>query len=413
MTDLPAVAVWDYTAGTGWAVVGDLPEFSSLDLQVRHNDPGTFELTVPYTKRTLSLLHDRMVTFDWRGQRLMTGVIDKFDTGTDEQGDPILSVYGRDALCVLGWALAWPDPSQGINQQPFWDSADPAPLVFPAETLALRLVRQNMVTRRAMDLVVPTSLDRGTTVRARPNFDNLLELVTRKADNGGVTVRLGLVDTSGSRAALTFWVDAPGENTSERIIVFSPTLDGTLAGWRLSQAAPTATRAIVRGASVEILKSRQTTDSIAEAAKWGGDREVFAAEDNAFDDSDLNAAGDDAIKAGRERVSVSVDASETPSLQAFRDFNVGDTAIAELPGGLAVRQYDRVPGGVVFKTQPPDPLSAMTVTDTITSIRLVVDAGGPQVTLTFGDPDALRPDVQTARVIRDTRRDVSRINRKG
>lgn len=381
--DLPTVAVWAKQPDGQFAKVAEHGAYLSAKVEPRHLDPGTWELTVPYDVQALAFTRDRLVTFDWRDRRLLTGAVTTFNPNTDESGRTVLALSGLSMLSMLGWALAWPDPTMLLASQPYYDPAAPPPIRDAAETVVLGLIRTNMVDRRSQPITVPTGAGRGTTVPARPAFDNLLELVLRKARRGGIGVSIDLVDTTSStRAALTATVYVPVDRSAR--IRFSQRIDGSIRTWSQTEQAPTATRAIVGGAgsgASRRLRSVTTTESDAAALAWSGHREVFVDGPQSFDDAELDAAGTEALDAGTPSVSLSVEAAEAAGQRAFTHYNVGDLAAATLATGLDV-------------------------VDVISSISVSVDDTGVTVTPTFGDPDAADPAVSTAQLLRALRRDV-------
>lgn len=380
--EFPIVSVWE-NLGAEWAKVAEVATYTELAFAPRHLDAGTWSITCPYDQQALAFEKARLVTFDFRGYR-MTGVVAQPNPSTDEQGATQLHLSGLDALSILSWALAWPDPTVGIGAQPYHDPSDPAPYVDDAETVLLDLIDLNLVTRRGMTITIPASASRGTTIRARPNFENLLELVAKKAKRGGIGVNVGLVDTSGTRAELTVSVYEPDDVSSR--VRFAETIDGSLRSWSETEDAPTATRAIVGGAGAgasRLLRSVTTVESVAAATAWGGHREVFIDGPQSFDNDELDEAGTEAIDAS-ESTSLTVEAAESAGLLAFRDYNVGDIASATL-------------------------LTGLDITDVITQIEVKVGDDGVTVTPAFGDPDAGNPEVSLAQIVRGVKRDVKQL----
>lgn len=386
MVSLPTVSVWA-DQGAEWAKVSEVATYSELSFAPRHLDAGTWSLTMPYNSQALAFTRDRLVTFDWRGVRPLTGIVTTF-APSSKDGATMLEVGGVSATAMLSWALAWPDPTVGLSNQPYHDPNAPAPIVDDAETVVRTLILDNMVTRRGMTLAVPSNQHRGITLRARPAFDNLLDLVTKKARRGGLGVSLDLVDTSGTRADLTATIYEP-QDLSMRVR-FSETLGGSIREWTQTEQAPTATRTIVGGAGSagsRIFRAVTTSDSDDAAVAWGGHREVFLDGPQSYDNTELDEAGTESLDQQASTVSLSVAAAEAAGLLAFTDYNVGDLATATLTTGLDV-------------------------IDVISSIEVKITAAGPTVTPTFGDPDADDPALSTAQLLRALRREVRQIGAK-
>src|SRR6185369_9520461 len=90
---------------------------------------------------------DRMVRVDCRGQQLMAGFLTRYAPARKD-GRYTLTLSGLDALSLLAWTLAWPQPANPIDQQTLWDG-QPAPIgPLPMEACVLRVIRENVVARR-------------------------------------------------------------------------------------------------------------------------------------------------------------------------------------------------------------------------------------------------------------------------
>lgn len=373
--DVPKVTVWAYGT-TQWELRGDLPAYTDLDCQPRFNDAGQFSLTVPLDAKSAAVQEGRLLLFEWRDGQVMTGLIGQIDDFDDPS--PQMEVQGLDALAYLGAALAWRDPAQTLPNQP----ASTVHTSGTAGLVLMNLIAANMVTRRGNPLVVRTQ-NIGSTIHLRPDFDDLLALTVKKATRGGIGVRVRLDLTSGSRADLVAEPYLPTDRSVR--VLFARDL-GTMASYRRSRVAPTATRADVK---MQVgFRGVQTPEAITAETLWQLRHEVFADAGNAFDNSDADEVGSQALDGNSGGVSLLVTASETPGLKAFRDYAPGDKASARLPDGA-------------------------TITDVITSIHVVVDSDGPKVEPTFGDPDAALPAIKQAKLIRTIRRDVADLKTKG
>lgn len=391
MSDLPVVSVWS-DEGAYWQKRGNITGYQSLSVEPRYRDAGPWSMTMAYNRQALKILKDRLITVDWRGWRLMTGGVTTFNPGSDEEtGDPMLNVSGVDVFSRLGWALAFPDPAALLTNQPYPDptvpiTTPPARGTYkaPAETLVLDLIGGNFRDRYGAAVTIPVSLGRGVTVPARPRFDNLLELVGKKARRGGVGVRMGLVNTSGTRAEMTIEAFVPVDR-SKRVRLSQKV--GNLRSWSQTDTAPTATKVLVGGAgegTTRVWRAVTTPESVAAANAWGGHREAFVEGPDSFDNPELDQAGEEALDSGAETTNLAITAAEAAGLQAFRDYQVGDRATAEL-------------------------LTGVSIVDIITAITVTVGDSGADVTPTFGDPDATDPRASQAQIIRGLRRDIRRL----
>jgi hypothetical protein len=321
-----------------------------------------------------------------RGGRFATCMVSRLEEYRDESTRALmLDAGGLDGLSFLAKTAAFPKGALELPDQAWWPETDPPPISNVAEGVVLRLIRDNVVTRRGLGLSVPASQGRGLTVRARPAFDSLLELATRKATRGGVGVSLGLVDTTGSRADLAVGVYLPTDKSKQ--VYFAEDV-GTRGSWRRERSQPTVTRAIMSGWEGDGFRGVATTASQAAGDLWGGRIEQFAEGPSTFDADEMDEAGQEVLDAGVVPVTLTIEPTETGGLQAVRDYTRGDIGEARLPIGVSVK-------------------------DIVTSVRLVVDAdSGPRATVTFGDPDASDPQRRRARLNRALRRDLSKTQRR-
>jgi hypothetical protein len=381
VVDLPRVTVWQ-DGGTVWNVVGELPAYTSLSFEARYNDTGPWTMTVPWNTDAQKVATEHVLTFDWRGARPMTGVIGTYERAVDDDGNPVLNLSGLDALAYVGYCLAWPQPANPIGSQVIWDPNAAPPIRTTAGAAVRKLVLDNVVTRRTLNLTVAIDQGLGSTVSVRPAFDNLLELVLRKANRGGVGVRVNM-NAAGSEGidstlgSLTFRTYA---GTDRSIQVQFSDVDGSIASWTRTRNAPTASNVVVSGVQGKYRRVGRN------AAGWNPTREQFVQGPASYDDTELDQAADEALDQGEPQVNVQVVAAETPSQLAFTHFDVGDTATAVL--------------------------GAQTLTDVISAIKVTVDENGPKVTPVFGDPDGIDPRDKHAQLLRRARRDLDHQKRR-
>lgn len=376
---LPTVGVWERLSGTTWKAKGN-PTYETLKIQPRWLDPGTWQLTMPYSSGALLFEKHRLVTFDWRDGRIYTGIITSHNPSVDENGQPQLAVSGIGAMSLIGFALAYPDPTLPASHvdQPVRGNYGTA----SAEDVVLELIADNLRDRYGLAINVPTSLHRGTNVSARPQFDNLLELVQTKAKAGGIGVDIQLVPITGTRATLSVVVTIPRDK-SNRVTLGIP--EGST--WSNNDTAPTVTDVVVGGAgdlNSRVFIDYTTTEATDAAAVWGWRREAFVDGPASFDTPELEEAGGEAITGGAEASNLSVTAVEPEAALAFRDFTNGDTVTMELLDGLAI-------------------------VDRITALEVSVEASGWSVAPSFGNPDANDTQLEQAQAIRALRRTVDRL----
>ncbi len=385
-SDLIEVSVWE-PLGSGWAMVGGAT-YTRLDFAPRHHDVGVWSMTLPDGEQAAKITPGRLVSTLFRDE-LLTWTVSPITVESSVDGARQVTVGGFDALAMLDWSLAWPVPAAAIGSQSASGRYPTAAgTTAPAETVIRDMVADNFRDRDGYAVTVGNSLGRGAQTVARPAFDNLLDLVLRKAKRGGIGVRLGLeTSTSATRADLVLRFYVPRDLTTR---VHLSGADGSLTSWALERTAPTATRAIVAGAkgpdatAVPYLRVVTTPQSEADAAAWGGRREVYVEGPETFDNPPLDDAGEDALAEGAATTTLTMAAAEPAGTWAFRDFRVGDQVTAI-------------------------PVEGVEIVDVLTSIEVVHDGGAPLVTPTFGDPDADVPERQAGQITYALRREVQQM----
>lgn len=377
--DLPKLTLWDLgDQALTWTSIADLPAYTELDVEVRHNDTGPWSATFPKTYSADLIDTAEYVTVDWRGKRLMTGRVLQLDELVDEDGNPTIKASGLDALCFLGDTVAYPQPNNTLQQQVPQVGGTP-PIRTATDAAILRVVRDNLLTRKSYSYVqVAGDQGIGSVVSIRPAFQNILDLALKKAKRGGIGVRGTLLagntlvmDLSATTTQLWFWCYQSAD-VSQRVQFNED--DGTISEWTLTRTAPTATRAIVSGAAGAYAAT------VRDDPYWTPPhREIFVQGPDSADGPELVEAGDEALDEGAGSVNLKATVAETQATQAFRDYWVGDTASMRVGG----HSY----------TAP------------ITAIGVHVESGsGPVVTPVFGDPDGFDPSSQQAAALRRLRR---------
>jgi len=246
-SDRPVVAVWSPLGDGTFEKAGQVGAYSSLTFTPTFRDAGSWSMAIPYDAAALALTPGRLVTIDWRGVRT-TWLIDGLrffqqpSPDGNDPGGPQVEVSGGGALGILGWCLCWPDATKAIEVQPIWRLRDPAPYIGAAEDILRKLIADNLRDRYGLNITMPTSHGRGTTIRVRPVFDNLLELAQGKAKVGGIGLDVNLVNTDPTHAQLTmrFWQPAD-VSASVRL----STAMRTISTWEQNDTAPRATKAFV------------------------------------------------------------------------------------------------------------------------------------------------------------------------
>lgn len=382
MTDLPVLTTWTDVGGNVWEQTSEIVRYTSLHFSDEHNDDGEWTVELPFDELAQPLTAARdlaMVEFrGWSGAYRI-----RPNWGFDpETGERTLEVSGAGTLDILAGETAWPEPGLPLAQQTL-----PANLFSgTADSVIRQIVRENYVNRAGDSLEVGVASGLGSDVVARGKFTNLRELVVKKAEVGGVGVDVRLVRTSESRARLELIVYAPRDLTAD--VTLSESL-GTLAGYRTSIDPPTLTHAIVPSPSGYTKVT--TPESLADAAAWGEWWAVVESIDS-FDQPDIVQAGEEALKEGRAKISVALEANDAPGLVAFRDYQAGDLVSFLLEAGLS----------------GSDVVSAIE-----TTVEVSDDGVTVEVVPKIGDPEADDPYFGLSELIRSQDRRLRAQERKG
>ena len=375
----PVVGVWerDDTGANVWSLVGRIGAWTSIEADPRYNTPGTWTLVVPWSAQAAEVTRTRLVTLDWRGKRL-TCLVDALTVAQGDAG-PVLTVSGLDAMALLGHLVCFPTPGAPLSAQGVRYSR-----LGPAETLIRDLIAANF-PRHTLPLTVPASQGRGRTVRLWERYSNLLEVVTKKAKNGGVGVRVGLVNTTGpNRAELKVEFVTPQDRTSQ--IRLSHRI-GALRSWSSQSQGPTATRAYVGGdgkGAGRII--RQVVDTAAET-DWDRIREVFVDAKGTSDWDELDERGVEALAEGGPRYGFELETVEAQGMRLFSHYDLGDVVSVVLPVGEPSSQ--RVGGA-----------------------KVTFDGNGYSVQVVPGNPDATSPMFAQSALLRGLRWLTSRLERE-
>lgn len=383
MTDDIGVSVWNHVGSNNWRLTGQISNYVSLEFSPTFLDDGSWDMEVPYDDSAQPLTAAKaLVTIDFRGVRSTWRVIP--EVRWNEEGERVLAVTGSGALSLLGGEPAWPDPTKTLAAQTTPPVGDPKLYSGSAETVVRSLVNENYIGKGGNPLDLLPDAGRGAASRARGRWTNLKELVTKKADVGGIGVDVGLVSSTASSARLVLRVWSPVDRSRD---VYLSEQVGTLTSASAVVTPPTLTEAIVSGAG-GIYKLVTTSASLADAAQFGR-YSALVAGPSSYDDSDLQQAGEEALKEGASKVDVTLTVADTDGLVAFRDYQVGDLATGQLETGLSI-------------------------VDNISSIKVAVAQDSPlTVTPTFGNPTNDDPVLTLAQLIRSQDRRLRAQEQKG
>jgi hypothetical protein len=294
--------------------IGQITDFTQLDLIPRFNDVGSFALDLPTdsfaARELIKPKHGIIVKKD--GRNIFSGTVSNRQRSFSASGDT-LTVSGYDDMAYLTQRLAYPVPSSQFSL------SDYDVRTGLAEAILKQYVDVNCgpsaISDRRM-LTIEADKGLGTKVTGRARFHNLLEFLSSLALTGG-GLGFNVVQVG---QTLEFRVYQPTDKT--KTAFFSPLL-GNLAEFEYSHDNPQANMVIVGGGGEgkdRILKWKQDNASIARFGRI----ESFVDQRNTTDIEELNQSMDEALVEGKEQHSFSFTPVDTPQLSFNRDYSLGD-----------------------------------------------------------------------------------------
>lgn len=261
--------------------------------------------------------------------RLLSGRV-KTRAG-DIGGQPTRTCTVVDDWNLLHTTLGWPDPTLPVDQQ---SAVAADKLSGPAETVALDLIRRNLVQRLGRPVVIPDSQGRGAQISVQTRMEYLADVLFPAVDEAGIILDIGQV---GDHLEVT--VREPGTwpfPLTEQ--------SGPITGGNFADSDPEATRVIVgagsgagtdseTGATARIF--REFVDADAEAS-IGEPLEVYL-------DGSVDLTGDvtarttqlaaDAFAENAAKVSLDLELVEAGGLRygAYREGDVMTVSLAGAP----------------------------------------------------------------------------------
>lgn len=389
------VGVWEHDTDDQWQWVAEVATWEKVEVTDRFNAVGTLTLDLPVNTQTTAIVKDRAITVDFRGKRL-TYLVADFGAKSDEQGRPVLSVLGADASCLLGDMLAFPDPSDTITNTPTRQGVSRYRATGALEVILSDLIAAN-VARRGDPYTVATPLARGGSAELSERFSNIGMVVAEKATVAGLGVRLGLVDSTSTRATMVAEFYSPTDRSQWVQLSHNA---GTLRTWEQHDTIPTATRAIVGGdgeAKARWFMQVTSTSSAAAELVWGRKREVFVDASGATTDDDgipgdspagpMAAKGGEALESAVGQSAFSLESVEAEGTRWVTHYDTGDLVTVQLLTGV-----ERV--------------------ERLGAVSLTADASGVVVKPIPGNPDATDPLFKQAAIIRGLRDQVRALQRE-
>lgn len=280
-------------------------------------------------------------------------------TGEDPKG--VWSVEGADDNVLLGYRLAYPDPStDDVSSQGNFDVRS-----GPAETVFKEYVDANMgpsapASRQLPNLVIAPDTGKGPQVVGRGRYQligELLENISRVTNLGFRIAQIG--------SNLEFQVYETSDQSSlVRLDVENRRLDSS----SFLYSKPTATRVLVGGAGDgedRIIVEATSSDSVTAETIWNTRIEAFKDKRDAEDPAELTQAGQELLQeSGSTIQSIEIRPSDDISMRYAFDWNLGDL-VTVVVGSVEIVQV-------------------------VTEAAVRVDADGVRVGATVGQPDVPR-----------------------
>lgn len=336
--------------------LGEVTDYSSLEMVLRYNDVGTFLLTMDADGPGAQLMAGAggvVVTRD--GQPVLSGSVET-EQRVMEGGRGTLVLAGKDDTQWLQHALALPVPSGPPYTAAAYDVRKGAAETVLRQYVDLNLGPGAQTARRLPGLTLAADQARGATVTGNARFQTLLELLQHLGLAGGVGFRIVQVGLG-----LQFQVYVPAD--LRRTAVFSVGL-GNLAGYDYSRSAETATYVYVAG------QGEGTARTIVEggvATTLPRRREAFRDQRDTDDAAALAQSRDEALVEGAGTNALTLTPIDTDSVAYGRDYGLGDTVTVIVDG--------------------------IQLQDVVRQVKLVYEGPAEQVTPTVGTPGATSPDV--------------------
>lgn len=385
MADAPSVP-WQLSARDATLrEVRTLAGYTSLSVDLRWLDVGTWQLTLPMTHPALSTLAepDAGIVMRATGSAdvLCSGFVTDLSFTLVGDGTGVAEVSGVTDEAVLAGEQAYPGPSFDIPTTALFQfptaSADKT---GPAETVLLAYISENIgpaaVTgrRRYPWLTLPVSAGRGPAVTRKLRGDNLLDAVRSICIEAG----LGVTVRQGEPGRLQVAVTVPVTRPQAR---FSPRA-GNLTALQVNRRAPQVTEVIVMGENERATRTF-TRRNAAGAQPWVYRRSRW-----------IDQGGTDTL-AGQQQAADEQLASDGESLRA----TIGGTDTPGLRYGVHYQLGDRVSVGVAGL--PAALLGVTDVTSVVTAVQIAHAPGSAsRTTVSIGpaDDDTAALDVQLQRL---------------
>lgn len=333
---MDSTALRVYVRNASLARIGQIDDYTSLNVIPRYNAVGAFTMELPADSSKAGLLVEGngLIIRTAAGDTVMSGPIRTVDwsRSASDAGTGKLTIGGVDDTGLLTQYSCWPTPTAAIGSQT--DSVYKISAIA-AETAMRTLVNVNagpgaLASRKNAALTLAADGAHGGTITRQINqFDNLLTTLADIGNTAGLGFRVVQVGSN-----LQFQVYVPVDRSGTARLSFGL---GNLLDANYTTTPPTCTRAIVVAggqSSPRVCKTYDRTDPLFPSLVIEQFVDLTSVDSASVDlVAQMDQAGAEALTSGAGQGSLAISPIDIPLLRYGRDYQVGDTVAAQLRGG--------------------------------------------------------------------------------
>ncbi|MFS0822180.1 siphovirus ReqiPepy6 Gp37-like family protein [Bacillus sp. 1P02SD] len=380
-----------YIRDSNYKRIGEITEFTKLELIPRFNAVGSFVLDIPTdtmaAKELIKPKYGIIVKRD--GKTLFSGTVTGRHRSFTVKGDT-LTIIGKDDMKVLAETLALPDPNGDLNSQAYDVRTG------KASTIMMEYVDYNCGPKALPErrkIVLGNDVGLGNIVQGRARFHNLIEFLSSLALKGG---GLGFNVVQGENG-LEFDVYQLEDKT--KAAFFSPLL-GNLASFEYSQNNPEANFIVVGGGGEgkeRILLTKNDNSSIAKFGRI----ETFVDRRDTTEVDELHQSLDEELINKAEQNAFLFTPIDTPQLSFGRDYNLGDkvSVVLTMPNEVVdietiyyfISAYQAVPVDVERLRKVQEKFEV--IQDIVREVKITIDSNGETIIPVVGTEESNKSNI--------------------
>ncbi|WP_027930690.1 siphovirus ReqiPepy6 Gp37-like family protein [Amycolatopsis thermoflava] len=336
--------------------VGELDQYSLLEMVLRLNDVSAWQLTVPADNPLIGELVKpgaglRVFTSALPGTAVFTGPWTSMEVRKTAE-ERTYTFTGVDDTVWLKRRQASPSPTEGFP--PYTVSAKDTVSNQPCSTVLGYYVNRNIgpdahSSRKHPLWTYSANPGLGANVSGEARWQPLLTLLQELAVANGNNIGFKVIQNGGAYQLYPF---QPQDRTAT--VMFSEKL-GNLADFTYSIEAPEANYVYVGGdgeGTARTFKERSDGESI---ARWGRIEGELVDRPGTTDTTQLEQAGDEALIDRQEKVSLSLTPIESKYMRFGADFYLGDKVTVQLEGDTEDGRIQEVIREVKISLTPDGP----------------------------------------------------------